>query len=518
MELMDKLRILADSAKYDAACTSSGVSRSPAAGRLGTCCAPGICHSFSADGRCISLLKVLQTNRCVFDCQYCVNRCSNDVPRAAFTPRELAELTIGFYRRNMTEGLFLSSGVERNPDYAMERMCETLSLLRSEYRFHGYIHAKAIPGCSPELVARIGRLCDRLSVNIELPSEQGLRTFAPNKSKEKILQPMASIRDGILENREDLAVYQHAPKFAPAGQSTQMIVGATPDTDYQILRLSEGLYRKFQLKRVFYSAYVPVGTHALLPKDVPPPLLREHRLYQSDWLLRDYGFRVDELVDPAHPLLDPLLDPKCGWALRHLELFPVEVNRADRETLLRVPGIGVKSARNILTARRSGRLGFDDLRKLGVVLKRAQYFLTCSGRMREGVRFDPQFLYENLTMDARLHGALPQDGAGEQLSLFDAPAPSAALPVAGPGARSGGESGGAGDHPAALPERSDPFPGQPDTLPGQPNPFPGRSADRPGQPDTLLDQSDPFSGQPDDRPGGAAYGGTADGCGLLSAG
>ena len=430
MELMDKLRILTDSAKYDAACTSSGVSRSPAAGRLGTCCAPGICHSFAADGRCISLLKVLQTNRCVFDCQYCVNRRSNDLPRAAFTPRELAELTVGFYRRNLIEGLFLSSGVERNPDYAMEQMCQTLSLLRGEYRFFGYIHAKAIPGCSPELVERLGLLCDRMSVNIELPSERALRTFAPDKQKDAILRPMAAIRDGIRENREDLAVYQHAPRFAPAGQSTQMIVGATPDTDFQILRLSQALYRKYQLKRVFYSAYIPVGTHALLPQNVPPPLLREHRLYQSDWLLRDYGFSVDELLDEAHPLLDPLLDPKCGWALRHLELFPVEVNRADRETLLRVPGIGVKSAGRILTARRAGRLGFEDLRKMGVVLGRAQYFLTCSGRLREGVRLDPRFLYENLTMGERLRGSLPQDGAGEQLSLFADPAalPSPVLP------------------------------------------------------------------------------------------
>ncbi len=418
MELMEKLRILADSAKYDAACTSSGVNRGAAVGRLGTCCAPGICHSFAADGRCISLLKVLQTNRCVYDCQYCVNRCSNDVPRAAFTPQELAELTVGFYRRNMTEGLFLSSGVHRNPDYAMEQMCETLSLLRGPYRFHGYIHAKAIPGCSPELVQRLGQLCDRMSVNIELPSERALQTFAPNKTKDSVLRPMAQIRDGIRENREDLTVYQHAPKFVPAGQSTQMIVGATPDTDFQILRLTEGLYKKFQLKRVFYSAYIPVGTHALLPKNVPPPLLREHRLYQSDWLLRYYGFRVDEIVDEAHPQLDPLLDPKCGWALRHLDLFPVEVNRADRETLLRVPGLGVKSVQKILTVRRTGRLDFEDLRKMGVVLKRAQYFLTCSGKMREGVRLDQRFIYQNLTMDARLHDPLPQDSAGEQLSLF----------------------------------------------------------------------------------------------------
>ena len=266
MELLDKLKILADSAKYDAACTSSGNDRGPKAGMLGTAYAPGICHSFSADGRCISLLKVLMTNVCIYDCQYCVNRCSNDVPRAAFTPEELAELTIGFYRRNYIEGLFLSSGVIQNPDSAMERMCRTLELLRGPYRFNGYIHAKAIPGCSPELVDKLGRLCDRMSVNIELPSESSLRLLAPNKEKDAILSPMASIRDGIAQSKEELAVYKHAAAFVPAGQSTQMIVGATPDSDWQIMRLSAALYKKYRLKRVFYSAYIPVGTNALLPR------------------------------------------------------------------------------------------------------------------------------------------------------------------------------------------------------------------------------------------------------------
>lgn len=422
MELMEKLRILTDSAKYDAACTSSGSARPGHQGMLGSAVAAGICHSFAADGRCISLLKVLLTNRCIYDCQYCVNRCSNDVPRAAFTPEELAELTIGFYRRNYIEGLFLSSGVERSPDYAMERMCRVLELLRGSYRFNGYIHAKAIPGCSPELVDKLGGLCDRMSVNIELPSEKSLSQLAPNKKKDAILRPMSAIRDRITQNKEELALYRHAPAFAPAGQSTQMIIGATPDTDYQIMRLSAGLYKKYGLRRVFYSAYIPVGTSALLPQNVPPPLLREHRLYQADWLLRFYGFTVEELLDEAHPSLDPLLDPKCNWAVNHLEHFPVEINRADKETLLRVPGIGVKSAMKILSARRMGSLTFEGLKKLGVVLKRAVYFITCNGKMLPGAKFSYSFIYQNLTADVRLRpGELPLQRA-QQLSLFDSPA------------------------------------------------------------------------------------------------
>ncbi|MGN0171951.1 MAG: putative DNA modification/repair radical SAM protein [Acutalibacteraceae bacterium] len=425
MDLMEKLKILTDSAKYDAACTSSGVDRSPVAGRLGSCCAPGICHSFSADGRCISLLKVLMTNYCRYDCQYCVNRRSNDVPRAAFTPKELAELTISFYRRNMIEGLFLSSGVCRSPDDTMEQMTQVLSLLREEYGFHGYIHAKAIPGCSPEWVQRMGMLCDRMSVNIEMPSEQSLSVFAPDKKKDAILRPMGAIRDQIAE-RAELVRYRHAPRFAPAGQSTQMIIGATPETDRQILRLTEGLYRRYHLKRVFYSAYIPVGTHALLPKNVPPPLLREHRLYQCDWLLRYYGFTAEEILDEQHPSLDPLLDPKCQWALRHMELFPVEVNRADKETLLRVPGLGVVSVKRILSARRSKTLDFDDLKKLGVVLKRAVYFITCKGRLKPGVKLDDRFAYENLTADARRDKRLPQGDEVQQLTWAD----TALLPTA----------------------------------------------------------------------------------------
>lgn len=420
MELMEKLQILADSAKYDVACTSSGSDRQAVHGMLGSTCLPGLCHSFAADGRCVSLLKVLQTNVCVYDCQYCVNRCSNDLPRTSFTPEELAGLTMEFYRRNYIEGLFLSSGVAGNPDHATEQMCRTLELLRFRHGFNGYIHAKTIPGSSPELIDRLGRLSDRLSVNIELPSEKSLNLLAPNKKKSAILRPMGAIRDGIAQSRQELAVYRHAKPFAPAGQSTQMIVGATPDTDFQILRLSESLYKTYRLKRVFFSAYIPVGNAALLPADQPPPLLREHRLYQSDWLLRFYGFSVDELLDEQHPSLDPLLDPKCQWALRHLDTFPIEINRAPRELLLRAPGIGVKSAGRILTARRAGKLGFDDLKKLGVVTRRALYFVTCDGKMQTGIRFSPDFIYRNLTANARIRpDRLPSDPTVQQLSWFD---------------------------------------------------------------------------------------------------
>ncbi|MGI6265203.1 MAG: putative DNA modification/repair radical SAM protein [Acutalibacteraceae bacterium] len=421
MDVLEKLQILTGAAKYDAACTSSGLDRAARPGYLGNTYTPGVCHSFAADGRCISLLKVLMSNACRYDCQYCVNRRSNDVPRATFTPGELAGLTVDFYRRNYIEGLFLSSGVIRDPDYTMEQMCRVLELLRGPYRFGGYIHAKAIPGCSPELVQKLGQLCDRMSVNIELPSEDSLRVLAPDKSKQNLLAPMAAIRDGIRQSREEMVVYRHAPTFAPAGQSTQMIIGATPETDHQILRLSQALYRRYALKRVFYSAYIPVGTHALLPRDQPPPLLREHRLYQADWLLRFYGFSAEELLDERHPHLDPLLDPKCQWALRHLDQFPVEINRADKETLLRVPGIGVKSALRILTARRAGSLSFEALKKLGVVLKRAVYFITCNGKMAEAVRFYPEFIYANLTDGERRQRALPV-GSPAQLTWADLPA------------------------------------------------------------------------------------------------
>ncbi|MDN0031743.1 putative DNA modification/repair radical SAM protein [Oscillibacter ruminantium] len=418
MELLEKLTILSDAAKYDAACTSSGVRRGYQKGYIGNTSSSlaGCCHTFSADGRCVTLLKVLLTNRCVYDCKYCVNRRSNDTKRAAFTPEELAELTIGFYRRNYIEGLFLSSGVLRSPDYTTELMIQALRILRETYRFNGYIHAKAIPGTAPELVERLGFLADRLSVNIELPSETGLKTLAPDKTKDAILAPMRQIQTRTAQGKEELVKYRHAPRFAPAGQSTQMIVGATQDSDLHILRLTQGLYDRYRLKRVFYSAYVPVVENTLLPsKDTKPPLLREHRLYQADWLLRFYGFRAEELLDDQTPDFNPLVDPKCSWALAHLDFFPVEVNTADYETLLRIPGVGVVSAKRILVSRRAGRLQVDDLRKLGVVMKRAQYFLTCRGRMAEGLRFTPESLLHNLIAAER--PALPGSGM-EQLSLF----------------------------------------------------------------------------------------------------
>lgn len=419
MDLLEKLTVLTDAAKYDAACTSSGVRRGFQPGKIGntTSSIAGCCHSFSADGRCITLLKVLMTNSCVYDCRYCVNRRSNDTRRAAFSPKELAELTIQFYRRNYIEGLFLSSGVLRSPDYTTEQMIEALRILREDYGFNGYIHAKAIPGTSPDLVYRLGLLADRLSVNIELPSEQGLRSLAPDKSRSAILRPMGLIRDQARQSKSELAKYKHAPAFAPAGQSTQLIVGATQDTDRHILHLTESLYAKYRLKRVFYSAYVPIVESSLLPSlDTKPPLLREHRLYQADWLLRFYGFRAEELLDEQHPDFNPRIDPKCFWAICHPEQFPVEIMRAEYETLLRVPGIGPVSARRIVSARRVSHLRYEDLSRLGVVLKRAQFFITCGGRMRSGLRFSAGTLLRQL--EAVERGQLPQAEA-QQLSLFD---------------------------------------------------------------------------------------------------
>ena len=420
MDLLEKLTILTDAAKYDASCTSSGVSRGFQTGKIGNTSSSvaGCCHSFSADGRCISLLKVLMTNCCVYDCKSCVNRRSNDTRRTAFTPRELAELTIQFYRRNYIEGLFLSSGVLRDPDYTTQRMIEALRLLRQEYGFNGYIHAKAIPGASPELVRQLGFLADRLSVNIELPSQKGLAALAPDKTKASILSPMRLIREQGQQNKEELVKYRHAPAFAPAGQSTQLIVGATDDSDRHILHLTESLYSRYRLKRVFYSAYVPVVENPLLPAlHTKPPLLREHRLYQADWLLRFYGFRAEELLDASHPNFDPMLDPKCYWAITHPEQFPVEIMSADLDRLLRVPGIGPTGARRILSARRTGLLRFEDLHKMGIVLKRAQFFILCGGRMREGLRFSAETLTRQL--QAVECGSLPASAA-QQLSLFDA--------------------------------------------------------------------------------------------------
>lgn len=417
MDVYEKLSILADAAKYDVACTSGGVEREGEKGMLGSAAKAGICHSFAADGRCISLLKVLMSNACVYDCKYCVNRRGNETLRASFTPRELADLTIHFYRRNYIEGLFLSSGVLKNPDYTTEQFIETLSILRNEYRFNGYIHVKAIPGADNALIERLGFLTDRMSINIEFPSHEGLEALAPDKTKSSILRPMGLITNGIKSNSTDLVRYKHAPKFVPAGQSTQMIVGATPDTDYHILNLTQSLYKKYSLKRVFFSAYIPIISDSLLPAiTTKPPLLREHRLYQADWLLRFYGFDANEILDEEHPDFNPVLDPKCNWAVNHMELFPIEVNRAGYDMLLRVPGIGVKSAKRIITARKTGSLSFAGLKKIGVVLKRAQYFLTCGGKMTDGLRFTQDSILRGLVSE-RDSQFLPQNQV-EQLSLL----------------------------------------------------------------------------------------------------
>ncbi len=396
MELDQKLGILAAAAKYDVSCSSSGSTRTNSGKGLGDAAVSGICHSWSGDGRCISLLKVLLSNYCIYDCAYCANRRSNDIPRSAFTVTEVTGLTIDFYRRNYIEGLFLSSGIIKNADYTMELMVKVAKELRLNHNFHGYIHLKAIPGASRELLQIAGLYADRLSTNIELPSERGLKLLAPDKSKAHILTSFSYLKTQIDRNQDERKVFRKAPQFVPAGQSTQLIVGATPESDLQIVRLAEGLYQKFRLKRVYYSAYVPVNQNSLLPALSSPPLRRENRLYQADWLLRFYGFKAAELLDPGEPFLDRELDPKTGWALRNFSIFPVEVNRADYEILLRVPGVGLKSARQIVNARRYGPLSFTNLGKLGVVLKRARYFLTCQGKYLEKVD-NPMVLRQALT-------------------------------------------------------------------------------------------------------------------------
>ena len=492
MDVMEKLQILADSAKYDVACTSSGSNRKGVAGAIGNSVAPGICHTFSADGRCISLLKILYTNHCIFDCKYCINRSSNDVPRVSFTPEEVCRLTIEFYRRNYIEGLFLSSGINHTPNQTMAEIVETLMLLREKYHFNGYIHCKAIPGADPDLIELAGWYADRMSVNLELPTTEGLRTLAPHKNRKNILLPMRQIQAGIEENMQALGVNDsrgrywytarelgrkeenttlllrenlrkkllihenkvsdtdydavpailsedslknevvglhmkneakwanqgHTGRFVPAGQSTQMIIGATGESDYQILAVSEALYKKFDLKRVFYSAFIRVTDDSALPV-LPggPPLKREHRLYQADWLMRYYGFEANELLSEQQPNFNEFLDPKCDWALRHPEQFPVEVNRADYYTLLRVPGIGVKSARRIVQARKTGRLDFNDLKKVGVVLKRAIYFITCNGAYYFSIKFTEGMILQNLLLEEK--PPKQEDTCYQQLSLFD---------------------------------------------------------------------------------------------------
>ena len=419
MELIEKLTILSDAAKYDVACASSGTERKGGKKGMGNAIAPGVCHSFSADGRCVSLLKILFTNECIFNCAYCLNNCDSDVRRAAFTPEEICTITMEFYRRNYIEGLFLSSGIMGSPNITMDLIYQTVYRLRKICHFHGYIHVKAIPGADLGLVERTGFLVDRMSINLELPTADSLQRLAPCKSRHTILKPMRQIQNGISSQKQELAVYRESSPFVPAGQSTQMIIGATPENDYQIMRVAEGLYQKFQLKRVFYSAFVNVNGNAMLPA-LPggPPLLREHRLYQADWLLRYYHFQASELLSEERPDFNIFLDPKCDWALRHLEFFPVEVNAASYQSL-RVPGIGYKSAERIVKARRRNRLGFEDLKKIGVVLKRALYFITCSGKMMYRTKLEENYICENLMRDK---SQIPRDireGGYRQLSFFD---------------------------------------------------------------------------------------------------
>ena len=435
MDTTTKLALLADAAKYDVACTSSGIDRNARMGALGNATAAGICHSFSADGRCITLLKVLFTNVCVFDCAYCASRCSNDVPRASFRPRELADLTMEFYRRNYIEGLFLSSGVLKSPDYTTERIIECLRILREEYGFRGYIHAKAVPGTSSDLLAALGLLADRISVNMELPSSESLALLCPNKTRDSIVAPMRQIREGIAEDRDTRALMrrdacymaQRRPArktraFAPAGQSTQMIIGATPETDFQILNLSSSLYKTMHMKRVFFSAYLSVNEDGRLPQGNVVQLDREHRLYQADWLMRFYKFDAAELIDEGQPFLATDIDPKANWAINHLDRFPIEVNTAPYEELLRVPGIGVRGAKAIVGARRATALGEAELRKLGVAYKRARFFITCRGRYQgHGTRFDKESLHAQLAapIQAGSHGRRSGKVLAGQMSLFD---------------------------------------------------------------------------------------------------
>ncbi len=488
--LSEKLHILSAAAKYDVACTSSGVSRKSKKGELGAAEAAGICHSFAADGRCVSLLKILFTNECIFNCKYCINRASNDVPRTSFTPDEICQLTMEFYRRNYIEGLFLSSGVMQSPDYTMELICESLRKLRLEYKFNGYVHCKAIPGASPELVEMAGWYADRMSVNLELPTEAGLKELAPNKTRKNILTPMRQIQAGLAESRAVLGMkggnqssYWYTQKrlgkslpgstenlnittdtddnkitdkninittnkdtntdivlnngrgvlaqwhrndtsrgFVPAGQSTQMIIGATGESDYQILSVTEALYQRFDLKRVFYSAFVNVNNDSsLVVNGGQPPLHREHRLYQADWLLRYYGFAAGEILSESRPFFNTYLDPKCDWALGHMEYFPVEINTASYNTLLRVPGIGTKSAGRIVNARKTGKLDFASLKKMGVVLKRAIYFITCNGRMMyDFLKVEEDYITRNLVSgETDVVKGFGDSITYKQLTLFD---------------------------------------------------------------------------------------------------
>lgn len=403
---LEKLKVLADAAKYDVSCASSGTSRGGTKNSIGSAAGWGICHSFTADGRCVSLFKILLTNHCIYDCAYCSNRRSNDVQRTAFTAEELAELTIEFYRRNYIEGLFLSSGVMRNPDYTMEQMLRVVKLLREVHRFNGYIHMKSIPGAGQELVAQAGMYADRMSVNLEIPSEQNLKLLAPEKNYESVFAPMRYIQQGMLESAEDRRKFKKAPKFVPAGQSTQVIIGATPDTDKQILTLASALYKRPSFKRVYYSGYIPINNDSRLPMLAKPPLVRENRLYQADWLMRFYEFKASEIVNDTHPDLDLDIDPKMGWALRNPSFFPIDINTAPYEMILRVPGIGVKSAKLIIASRRYGRLNSVQLKKMGVVMKRAQYFIACRELPMQTVNeLTPQYVRRQVSQKQKKQAA-----------------------------------------------------------------------------------------------------------------
>ena len=412
--IQEKLSVLADAAKYDVSCSSSGSNRKNTKNGLGNSKGMGICHTYTQDGRCVSLLKILLTNHCIFDCAYCVSRRSNDVKRAAFTVQEVVDLTINFYKRNYIEGLFLSSGIFKNADYTMERLVRIAKKLRTEHQFNGYIHLKAIPGASDELIHEAGLYADRLSVNLEIPSEESLKKVAPEKDYASAYQPMNFLTKSISGYQEEKKLIRSAPTFAPAGQSTQLVVGATPENDHRILQLADSLYQQQQLRRVYYSGYVPISDDSRLPTLTAPPLLRENRLYQADWLMRSYGFSVDELVDEQNPDLDPEVDPKLGYALRHPELFPVDVNTAPYELILRIPGIGVKSAKKMVAARRFGKLRPEHLQKIGVVWKRARYFLTAADADFRWLNFDPVNLKQRILSERQ-----PRQQQA-QLNLFGA--------------------------------------------------------------------------------------------------
>jgi len=395
----EKLSILADAAKYDVSCASSGSQRKNTKDGLGNSNGMGICHTYTQDGRCVSLLKILLTNYCIFDCAYCVSRRSNDIRRAAFTVQEVVDLTINFYKRNYIEGLFLSSGIFKNADYTMERLVRIARKLRAEHKFNGYIHLKAIPGASDELIHEAGLYADRLSVNLEIPSETGLKKVAPEKDYASVYKPMNYLTRSIEGYREEKKHIRTTPKFAPGGQSTQMVIGATPENDLHVLQLANNLYKDQQLKRVYYSGYVPVSKDNRLPVLQSPPLVRENRLYQADWLMRFYGFQFNELVDEQHPDLDLQVDPKLAYALRHPELFPVDVNTAAYEMILRIPGIGVKSAQKMVQARRFGKLRRDHLQKIGIVWKRAKYFITTADRDFRNLDFRPEIIRQHVLLE-----------------------------------------------------------------------------------------------------------------------